>query len=225
MNKKRVALGVGTAMMALSSVALATTYYTEQFDSGDNRGYTSDGDWAVGSYKAQCNQNEPMNGISATSIDIRPDLRGHSGLCESGAYSVGSGSVGSLGTETTHSLTGYDDRGDTGTGDWDVGYTKAECAQTEAVTGIAQSGDSYLNMTSILCTWISSEIASNDSSCTTLVFSSYSDNRLNTASGDWAVDYSKNECGANQILKGVSADPSTGEMHAILCCNAETYIH
>jgi hypothetical protein len=225
MNKILIIAGLVSGIMLIGDVALATTYYTEQFDSGDNRGYTADGDWAVGSYKAQCNYDDPMSGISATAIGIRPDLRGHSAICSAGAYIVGSGSTGTYGTETVHSLSGADDRGDTGTGDWDVGYTKAECAQSEAVSGVAQSGDSSLNMTTILCTWIESEIASNDSSCTTLVFSSYSDNRLNTASGDWAVGYSKNECGSNQILKGVSSNPNTGEIHAILCCDAEPFPH
>jgi hypothetical protein len=225
MNRHHVAIGLASAILCMGSAALATTYYTEQFDSGDNRGYTGDGDWAEGSYKAQCNQNEPMSGISASGIDIRPDLRGHSALCDSGAYVVASGTRGQFGTETTHSVSGADDRADTGTGDWDVGYIKAECAFDEAVTGVAQTGDSSLNMTTILCTWIESEIASQDSKCTPLVFSSYSDNRRNTDSGDWAVDYSKNECGANQILKGVSSNPSTGEIHAILCCDAGPFPH
>jgi len=50
-----------------------------------------------------------------------------------------------------------------------------------------------------------------------LPFSSTSDNRRNTATGDWAMGYSKNECPDRQILKGVSRK-STGEIHAILCC-------
>jgi hypothetical protein len=56
--------------------------------------------------------------------------------------------------------------------------------------------------------------------CQALPFSSTQDNRLNTATGDWAPNYSKNECKARQIMKGVSRK-GTGEIHAILCCDLD----
>jgi hypothetical protein len=224
MNKISKIIGLVVASGAVGGVALAASYYTEQLDSGDQRGYTADGDWAVGSYKGQCNSGDAIKGIAATAIGIRPDTRAHSVLCEQD-FGVGSGGLGQFGSETTHSMTNGDDRAGTGTGDWDVGYTKAECAGYEAVTGIAQTGDSSLNMTTVLCTWIEREFGSSDSGCSTLPFSSVSDNRLDTSSGDWAVGYSKNECSPTQVLRGVSSDPNTGAIHAILCCPAVPWPH
>jgi hypothetical protein len=224
MNKTSIVVSLVLASVAAGGVALATSYYTEQFDSGDQRGYTGDGDWAVGSYKGQCNAGDAIKGVAATPISMSPDSRAHSVLCQS-PYGVSSNSLEPVGNETTHSLTGSDDRADTSTGDWDPGYTKAECAQDEAITGVAQSGDSSLDMTKILCSWIQYEFASGNSGCNTLWFSSIYDNRVDTSTGDWAVGYSKNECGQTQILKGVSADPNTGAIHALLCCPAVPFPH
>jgi hypothetical protein len=218
MNKTSIAMSFVFVSWVAGGAALAASFYTEQFDSGDNRGSTADGDWAVGSFKGQCNHGDAISGISATAIDMREDTRAHSVSCEAG--------FGVNGGENTHSLTAGDDRADTGTGDWDVGYTKAECAQNEAIAGVAQSGDSSLNMTTILCSWIEREFASSDSGCTTLLFSSVQDNRQDTSSGDWAPGFSKNECGQpTPILKGVSSDPNTGAIHAILCCPAVPFPH
>jgi len=220
MTHKRIAIALILGSLVTAGVAFAVTYYTEQFDAGDNRGYLGDGDWAPGSYKGQCNSGDSVMGISATPVGMRSDLRAHSVLCAP-EFSADTNS----GMEVTHSLTGADDRADTGTGDWDRGYTKAECGLGEVVTGVAQSGDSLLKMNKIICSWFYAEVESNDNSCRTLVFSHTSDNRLNTSSGDWAYGYSKNECAPGQILKGVSANAGTGEIHAILCCNTFTAPH
>jgi hypothetical protein len=75
------------------------------------------------------------------------------------------------------------------------------------------------------CGWIVTETGSNVAACTTLVFSTSSDNQLSTEPGDWAVGYSKNQCRPNQYLKGVSANAGTGEIHAILCCDPTPWPH
>jgi hypothetical protein len=196
-------------------------FYTEQFDAGDNRGYTSDQDWAGGYFKAQCNAGDVVAGISAQSIYIGPGLRAHSALCASGNVRVDSGTLAS--TERARWLWGADDRADLGTGDWDPGYYKAECGKTEAVTGLAQSADGNLKMASILCTSTRNGLGSDENSCSTLVFSNTGDNRVNTSSGEWANLYAKNECGTAQILKGVSRNPSSGEIHSILCCPVQRF--
>jgi len=125
--------------------------------------------------------------------------------------------------EKGHVLTGPDDRADTNTGDWDPGYYKAECGANEVMTGIAEAPGA-LKMSKILCNWFRAEVMANDSSCQARVFSQ-TDNRNGTDTGDWAWGYTKNECASNQILKGVSANPSTGEIHAILCCNTAPAPH
>ncbi|HVZ37068.1 MAG TPA: hypothetical protein VG963_31800, partial [Polyangiaceae bacterium] len=92
-------------------------------------------------------------------------------------------------------------------------FGKAECAVDEAVVGISQSPS--LNMSKISCAPLA---GAHITRCAALPFSSTSDKRLDTTSGDWAPGYSKNECSQDQVIKGVSTK-STHEIHAILCCN------
>jgi hypothetical protein len=185
-------------------------YYAHAFDSGDSRSFTGTGDWAQGSYKAECGEGDRMVGVSATSIGMRPDLRGHSALCVKNDSNNYSRPIG----VQARSLLGPDDRADFTTGDWDVGFHKAECGRDQVVTGIAATPDN--RMSHVLCSPMLAD--SSSSSCQALVFSSWWDERLDVASGDWAIGYSKNECRPNQVLKGVSAT-GTGELHAILCCD------
>jgi hypothetical protein len=192
----------------------APTFEVATFDAGDTRFFTDTGDWSYGDYKAECAQNQKLIGISATAVS--PELRAHSALCVSTWDTMARGA-------TTHSFDGGDDRADTATGDWDVGYTKAECDMDETITGISQTGD--LRLSKIQCGWIESEVGNSDQGCTTLVFSSTSDNQLASDPGDWAIGFSKNQCRSNQYLKGVSSNPTTGEIHALLCCDAVPFPH
>ncbi len=121
--------------------------------------------------------------------------------------------------ETMRSLTGPEDGADTGTGDWQPGSYEAECGAHEAVSGVAQTADPSLEMTAIAGDSCHAEPMATSVSCQTSPSSTTSDLRLGSDTGDWAYGYSKNECAPNQILKGVSANPSPGEIHAILCCN------
>lgn len=193
-------------------------YETAAFDSGDNRYFTDTGDWSVNAFKAECAANEKLIGISASGGGAS-EARAHSALCVTSTDTFARTGF----AFSTHNLDGFDDRADTSTGDWDPGYTKAECAGTEIVTGISQSSD--LHLRKLECGWIVTETGSNVAACTTLVFSTSSDNQLSTEPGDWAVGYSKNQCRPNQYLKGVSANAGTGEIHAILCCDPTPWPH
>jgi hypothetical protein len=186
----------------------------------DTRFFTDDGDWSFGDFKAECAASDRVAGISATAIGISPELRAHVALCETSYFTINRGVF-----ETFHNLTGpTDDRGDTATGDWDYGYYKAECGPNEVVVGVSQNAGS-LHMSKIACgSTTVSEVGNDDSRCVTLPFSHVSDVRLDTASGDWSVGYSKNECRPQQLLKGVSSNPATGEIHAILCCDTKSVV-
>jgi hypothetical protein len=93
------------------------------------------------------------------------------------------------------------------------------------VIGVAEKDDGSHQITRIQCAWIYSELDANPSQCHTLLYSLTSDNRRSTSGSDWDPDYSKNQCGDSEILKGVSANTSTGEIHAILCCANQPFPH
>jgi len=186
------------------------------FFSGDTRFFTAEDDWSGGDFKAECAVTDRVAGISATPITFSPLLNPHVALCETSYFGIGRGGVAG----ETHVVTGPDDRADYGTGDWDFGYYKAECGANEVVVGVSQSTASPGRMKKILCgSTLVSQVGNDDSRCTTLPFSHTSDDRLDTASGEWDIRYSKNECRPDQLLKGVSSNPITGEIHAVLCCN------
>jgi hypothetical protein len=219
----RVQIGVMAAVtISLSgSMAFATTYYNEIYFNGDSRGYTGEGDWDTGQYKGECASGDAAMGLSTPDSNTGSSLFAHGMVCEHGSIVMVPPSQ-----TNTHYLTGSDDRADTATGTWDSGtnITKAECAYNESVVGI--SGFFTSNKADkILCAAISSEADANPNSCHTLTFSLTSDNRRSTSGGDWDGDHSKNQCGDFEILKGVSANNSTGELHAILCCAIQPYPH
>ena len=217
---------VTVVVLVLAGHASAATFYSEVFYSGDSRGYTSDGNWGTSEYKGECNSGDPVSGVSSLDSNTGSSLLPHALLCNHGTYSVGYGTIGALGTEKVHSLMGGgDDRGDTGTGDWDSGFWKAECNFDEVVIGVAEKNDGSHKISKILCAWISSELDANESNCHKLSFSLTSDNRRSTSGGDWDSDHSKNQCGDSEVLKGISTNQSTGEIHAILCCANQPYPH
>lgn len=187
------------------------------FDVSDSRYFTDSGDWSVNDLKAECPADAKVVGLSATAYN--PEIHAHSVLCASTPETFVRTGFGL----TTHNLDGADDRADFGTGDWDVGYTKAECGVGEAITGVSQTGD--LKLRKVECSWIESESGNNDQACTPLVFSNSADNRMSGDPGDWAIGYVKNQCRSNQYLKGISSNAATGEIHALLCCDSTPYPH
>jgi hypothetical protein len=184
-------------------------YVTVEFDQESTRLFTDDGDWAPGELVGQCPADMFVNGISVTPSSHNPLLLAHSALCEQAATPIDHAN------EHIHGNPGGgDDRGDTSTGDWDVGFTKLECGPAEVVIGVAQSPS--LVFGTILCS--RSMSAPDPSNCVVLPFFHDRDDRLSSDLGDWAIDYSKNECGSSYVLRGMSIDFTTGELHRVLCC-------
>jgi hypothetical protein len=184
-------------------------YVVVQFDRLSTRLFTDDDDWAPDDLKGQCPENMFVNGISATPYSHGPLLLAHSALCEPSASPIDHAS------ERTHGVPGGgDDRGDTSTGDWDVNYVKLECGPSELVTGVAQSPS--LVFGTILCSV--SAAGAGSSNCVTLSVLHDMDVRMSTATGDWAIDFSKIECDPSYALKGISTGSAPGELHRVLCC-------
>ncbi|XXT24957.1 hypothetical protein WME94_25825 [Sorangium sp. So ce429] len=121
---------------------------------------------------------------------------------------------------TTRDARRRDDRATTRSGDWDPAYYKAECNVGETITGVSQAANAERRMARILCSPIDAGVAADPASCVPLSYSSPGDRRLSDDSGEWAYGYKKNECRPDQLLQGVSIDPSTGKLHALLCCDA-----
>ena len=177
-------------------------YAPLQFDQGDSRRYTADGDWAANQYKAECSADAAMAGLSA----LPSSFRGHSVLCaKSPRVSTSSG--------RTLNVAGGDSRADTSTGDWDPGFWKGECASNEVMSGIAQTPSGVVQ--GMRCSHGVSAL-----SCQTVTFVN-GDNRLLQRNNDWGVNAFKTECGSGQRVKGVSVNPLNGFVHAILCCNGQ----
>jgi hypothetical protein len=193
-----------------------------EFSTQDDRGYTENGDWSPGDHIGECNSASMgmyMTGVSADSAAISSELRPHRALC------VGQNDRLDYYRSTnwnshlrSHSVAVGNDRADTGTGDWDPGFWKAECARDAVMVGVSQTTTRRLSR--ILCAPML-QMKSNVSRCSALQYSHTSNVRLNTLSSDWDPSYSKNECGLNQVLKGVSKNPTTGEIHGILCCDQQ----
>jgi hypothetical protein len=220
MKKIQLAVGLTLGALLISGAAWALQSWTFTFATDNSRGYTSDnlypnGDWASGSYKSECNTSGTAMGLSATPSYMRPDLRAQTLLCTDDHLSYWY-------NNNTRSLEGpLDDRAQTTLPNWDVGYTKAECAFGQTVVGVAQSGDGNRVATKILCATIWQSITCDPAHWQFLPFSHTEDNRMSgVTTGDWDSGYSKNECAPGWIFQGVSAIQSTGEVHGILCCKA-----
>jgi hypothetical protein len=221
--------------MSYFACGSVNNYTSHEFSAHDDRGYAEEGDWSPGDFKGECDHGgsvDYMTGISANGIGISPELRPHRALCIGNSDRLDFYAGTSFNWTNwknrllSHHIANGDDRGDTGTGDWDPNFFKAECGRFEVMVGISQTQAHRVSR--ILCAPMN-QVQSNVSHCTTLAYSSHSDNRLNTLSRlstnapttDWDPGYAKNECGLNQILKGVSSNRSTGEIHALLCCDQQ----
>jgi hypothetical protein len=87
------------------------------------------GDWDLGYYKAECGLNEYVSGVS---IDPSSKVT-HSLRCAQGdGLTSGGGSACE-----THPAMGQDDRGYTGSDDWDLGFAKSECSSNKVVYGVS----------------------------------------------------------------------------------------
>ncbi len=189
-------------------------YPTHQFSEQSSRGTTVSGSWSPNDLIGECSHPYAY----MTGISVLTELRPHRALCVSPSTRV----EYIIGNYTNRlrklSVAVGDQRADTGTGDWDVGYWKAECARNEVMVGISQTTDRRLSR--VLCAPMNQN-RSNVSRCTQITFSNLGDNRLNTLSENWDPGYSKHECGLGQVMKGVSRHPTTGEIHKMLCCDEQ----
>jgi hypothetical protein len=170
-------------------------------------------DWAVGSYKGECGitslGGSPITGVTAFTSGSH---QAHAILCGDVTFPV---------TPSGCYVRRFDpgnNQGSTGAPDWDRGYYKADCRNTEYVSGVSQSGAGAEN--GILCCPAS---GLSHASCGTQTF--YAQNSAayyssGSADFDWGFD--KGLCPAGDYVAGVSAVASgsnIGAPHAIWCCS------
>jgi hypothetical protein len=192
-------------------------YYDQEYvnASADSRGYTGDGDWAVGELKAECGPTYQAVGISHSAT------AGYSLLC------------GSTDTPTSHTASQYTMSLDQGQGigyhqlgawDPDVFAQISECGTSDVVTGISQRNTSTVwppataSMDYILCAPAGS-LASN---CRPLLFPASNNIEDPYDTPTWGNGNVKGECGDGSAIAGVSRDYNTGVVRGILCCDFGT---
>jgi hypothetical protein len=166
------------------------------------------GDWARGSYKAQCSPGQPVIGVSS---DVS-ETNVHSVLCQSNSswpnYMQGSACYG-LSFDPGNNMIANPE------GDWDRGYYKAECNTNEFVAGVSQSTSGKLN--GIMCCPGGASAALRHRSCNVETF--YGTNSFDYRGPDWDSGYYKGECGNGRYLAGVSSTADGfGSAHGLLCC-------
>jgi hypothetical protein len=172
---------------------------------GQDYGVSHSGDWDYGNYKGMCEQGQPVIGLSE---DTSTTPKAHAVMCGSSpnAYLFGESSCrlltfdGSAGT-----VQWYSDPPPVG--DWDWGYYKGECGQSEYVAGVAQSTSGVVN--GLYCCTGNVRHAS----CEAVPFDSG-----NLSSYDWDYGYYKAECNNGQYVAGVSAVTTSGTPHKVFCC-------
>jgi hypothetical protein len=85
--------------------------YFRAFDPGDNRGYTGQGDWDYGFYKAQCGTSEFVAGISQSQAGVTNGIL----CCPGSIHSQDACEAEVIGASPIPAT------------DWDWGYLKAQC--------------------------------------------------------------------------------------------------
>jgi|SRR5579883_2840631 len=109
-------------------------------------------------------------------------------------------------------VAGGDDRRDTTTGDWAPGEYKAECADGDVLTGLAQT-------TNFDNSWLQGarcSVAHHPYQSCQAVVCTFGDDRLSSTGGDWSYGYNKLQCPDGWYVKGVSLDYSM--VAGLLCC-------
>jgi hypothetical protein len=176
---------------------------------GQNYGFewTPVGDWSPGSYKGECPQNYPVVGLSKYTTPPHS----HAVRCATQPVAASSGCY-------IRTMYASENRGFSGSGDWDPGYYKTECGWNEYVAGVSQSTSGV--PTGILCC-ASASVAHNN--CTTEVLG----NAFSAGSPfyfDWDVGFYKARCSdataspASKIVGVSSTTASPRTPHSILCC-------
>lgn len=178
---------------------------------------TAERDWSPGNFKGECENGQPLVGISSS-----PGSHAHGVLCESGSNA-------SSFPQSTSCYSRYfgdgigDDRGTIDSAiDWDPGYYKAECNLDEFVAGVSQSepGDPFGQgrLNGLLCCpgnlGDSIEVGS--------VQVSHGQNSAGFTGVDWDYGYFKAQCPTGQYVAGASTFGPGGAVpdgipHALLC--------
>src|SRR6266496_3474000 len=167
------------------------------FDTDNARGYTGDGDWAYDEFKGECAANEWAVGVSSNPYTNRA----HSLLC---AASTPENAYFTHYQHTIDISNGNDGYGNNGVGyDWDYGYYKGECGNTEIVTGLSeQSYDTFVQRHGALRHVRCSSRETNNVNCRPKIFSTGNAIESPGDQTDWASGYYKGEC--NGVVAGVS---------------------
>lgn len=164
------------------------------------------GDWASGSYKAQCDYT---HGVPLRGVATRTD-----GSATESILCGGFIQTGYANSCNARNFSSGDNRGSYDNGwDWDPGYVKGECGYMEVATGIAQSQSHQLN--TILC--CSQRNNPDHSSCTVEQFDT-SDSPSYGSGPDWAGGLYKGICPLGKAVVGISRKKTGGAAHALLCC-------
>ena len=163
-------------------------------------------EWDSGYYKADCGTNAAMTGLSMTATGITP----HSALC----MNYGS-KFAEYGAATLTDVTTGEHRRANRAGDWDSGYYKSECGVNEYVSGVSQTTGGRLH--GLRCAVGSGLTNGGQNNCESHTINPDDQGPGNV--GDWDFGYHKGECGYGRVMYGVSASPSTGAPHRILCCD------
>ena len=174
------------------------------------------GDWANGSYKAQCAYGQPVTGLA----EDPSEGHAHSVLCGSDSTAP------QFQQNTCHGVAFDPGNNDQASDpDWDPGFYKAQCRFNEFVAGVSQSLSGAVN--GILCC----TAGVGHFGCGQEVF--YQTNSPGYRGPDWDYGFYKGECPQGQYATGVSAVPEVGVQnggsigmapgapHALRCCQAQ----
>jgi hypothetical protein len=170
------------------------------------------GDWDFCRGKADCANGEAISGLSLD-LGVR---QGRRALCraEDGRFAGAARAVLSLDARR-------DQRRAQRVPDWDVGYFKLECGPNEYVAGVAENASPCAgnnNFHAVLCAAASGLPSGGLGAACYDRFLVSSDDRPAGYTDDWDEGAFKAECARDEYVAGVSASPSTGAPHAILCC-------
>ncbi|MBA3548525.1 MAG: hypothetical protein H0T76_18740 [Nannocystis sp.] len=175
------------------------------------------GDWDNCHYKATCNVGQGIQGLSRAQAGPGSQRMA---VC---AQPYGGSNVYTGEGRAVLKLP-YDQRRAqrqvNGNADWDFGHWKLECGADEYVAGVSQGAQvcntGEGNFHGLVCA--GGNAARLTQKCNTRVFNGYNDSRATLSSGDWDKGAYKAECGTREYLAGVSVNPSTYRVHALLCC-------
>jgi hypothetical protein len=179
-------------------------YPGTKFDAGEfmDQDYNFSGiDWDFLYFKGQCLGEFALQGLS-----MQPGTGlAHGILCQMSSPTQFPGDpVATL-------VLPYDQRRAFRNGDWDWGYYKLECGANEYVAGVSQN---YLDH-SVHAVRCARSPVLQDAACFPRFFTSSG----LAGDGDWDYGFFKAECTASEYVAGVSVDPGTLNLHAILCCS------